>query len=90
MLKGDLDRADTAGGLGSSARLKFPNHYLDLFHERAHIELAKLFMKQGKRDDAIAQLRTAVTIDPYDAVTKAVIDLAQRNDPGAPNLIAQI
>jgi hypothetical protein len=62
-----VQRSDTADGLddGSSRRLVWKTIYA--IHDRAHLELAKVYALRGDLDAAVAQIRLAVRVNPVDA-----------------------
>lgn len=83
----DLDRADRADGLGTTAYLRFPNQFVYYFHQRAHIELAKQLLMRGETAGVERQLVRAVALVPTDGPARIALDHLRGHDPKAGDLV---
>jgi hypothetical protein len=78
-----LARADHDDGLAASDEGRFPTLLVYLFHQRAHIELAKQYLLAGDLGGVQDQLLAAHTLEPGDGPTRIALNLLQQHDKQA-------
>jgi hypothetical protein len=85
-----LDRADVEDGVTTQARSSFPNATIYLFHERAHVELAKEYFAEHRLDGVERELRSAVALYPSDPQAAAALRMVVSHDPQLTQYIKEI
>jgi Protein O-mannosyl-transferase TMEM260-like len=86
----DLDRADAQDGVASRVHAGFPNAKFYLYHNRAHVELAKQYYAAKQMADVDRQLSLAIALDPGDIQTRSALSMLRGNDPRLATYISEI
>jgi hypothetical protein len=84
----ELERADREIGVDTRAHGRFPNLTIYVFHERAHIELAKQYLLEDRLDAVDRELQRALDVLPLDTQLRGALELLRRGDPQARDYIA--
>ena len=86
----EVYRSDRDDGLAGTAYRQFPNGFLYIAHERAHIELAKAYTLQKNLSAAADELQAASNLDPDDTLTQQILSVTQQHDKNAVELIENL
>ncbi len=86
----DLQAIDRADGIDGHANLRFPNDPVLFFHERAHIELAKVYVLAHDTAGAVRELERGIAIYPDDPSAPGVLRFLQQGGKGADKIVLQM
>jgi hypothetical protein len=78
-----LAGADRDDGLGATDDGRFPITFAYLYHQRAHIELAKQYLLSGDLEGVQNQLLAAHALEPGDGPTRIALNLLREHDQQA-------
>jgi hypothetical protein len=82
-----LQTVDDDARLDGTKYLRFPTRSAYIFHERAHIELAKQYAKAHDLEGAQRELERAAAVYPDDNTVPTVLRRIRDDDPQAEELV---